>query len=93
MGDRIIAVGDRAFCEVVKRIIDVGGLPIIKAKHGPIKWYKQRKVLVIPWGVSKQVPGGFATELSDEMIEAIISAPKGGVTKAVLAKCGITLKW
>jgi len=86
---RIIGSGDRQLCEIVARIIEAGGIPIIKPKHGPIEWYKEKKVLVIPWGAADAVQGGFVTDLSDEVINRILRAPKGAKTRAIMEYCRI----
>ncbi|MEM2447854.1 MAG: hypothetical protein QXT14_02750 [Candidatus Bathyarchaeia archaeon] len=52
-------------------------------------WYKDKKVLVIPWGVADKVPGGFVTDLSDEMVNRIIRAPRGAKTSTVLEYCKV----
>jgi len=70
-------------------IVRAGGVPIIKPKHGYIEWYKEKKVLVIPWGAAAAVQGGFVTDLSDEMIDRIMRAPRGGKTASVLEYCKI----
>jgi len=70
-------------------IVKAGGVPIIKPKHGPLLWYKDKKVLVIPWGVADKVPGGFVTDLSDEMVNRIIRAPRGAKTSTVLEYCKV----
>jgi hypothetical protein len=85
----VIGSGDRALCDIVARIVAAGGIPIIKPKHGPIEWYKEKKVLVIPWGTAGAVPGGFVTDLSDELINRIIRAPKGAKTSSVLEYCKV----
>jgi len=85
----VIGSGDKALCEIVARIVAAGGIPIIKPRHGPIEWYKEKKVLVIPWGASGVVPGGFVTDLSDELVNRIVRAPRGAKTRTVLEYCKV----
>lgn len=85
----MIGKGDSDLCRIMADIVRAGGIPIIKPKHGYIEWYKEGKVLVIPWGAAAAVQGGFVTGLSKELIDRIIRAPRGQKTAAVLEYCKV----
>jgi hypothetical protein len=84
---KVIGSGDKALCEAISRVIEAGGVPIIKPKHGTVEWYKEGKVLVIPWGVAEKVEGGFVTDLSKETVERIVRAPRGAKTRSIMDYC------